>query len=222
LHVSNQEYLLLDSEIKGLQQNIQERTKMNTLLRKQVAGDNDKVEQMASQFGYYGCNDQIAMANEMEDTAGISHIPQHVRSQDTTPVVFALADNIRKLCENEMSFKMGMVQQNNDRNTFEIKQIQTYQQRQHCLKSTARMLLSDYYFTEKCAAMDISEEEEEEDDKMEENDQEEEEEEEDDKMEENDQEEEEEEEDDKMEEGIGCNHCYACVSGGSSPCIMKK
>ena len=29
-----------------------------------------------------------------------------------------------------------------------------------------------------------------------------------------------EEEEEEEEEGIGCNNCYACVSGGSSPCIL--
>ena len=32
--------------------------------------------------------------------------------------------------------------------------------------------------------------------------------------------EEEEEEEEEPEEGIGCNACYACVTGGCSPCIQ--
>jgi len=24
------------------------------------------------------------------------------------------------------------------------------------------------------------------------------------------------------EDGIGCNECYACVSGGSGPCVKEK
>lgn len=35
-------------------------------------------------------------------------------------------------------------------------------------------------------------------------------------------EDEEEEEEEEQEEGIGCNECYACVSGGAGPCVKEK
>lgn len=190
LHVSNQEYMLLGSEIKELQKSVEERTQMNTLLRSQIYENSCKIEQLAAQYGHYGCNDQIAAATVMEETAGIMAIPQHVRSQDTTPDVFALADDIQKTSENEMSFKMNFIQMNNSRNEFAIKRIQTYRARRRKLESCADMLLSGYCAIEPHLPthdnMDVSEEEE---------------------------------EDDTEEEGIGCNECYACVTGGSSPCL---
>jgi len=92
-------------------------------------------------------------------------VPQHVRGQNI-PEVFALADDIRKTRENEMSFKMDFIQKNNVRTAFEIKQVQIYSRRQIQLKNLAHMLLSGYHFDED-TAMEISEEEEEEEEEEE-------------------------------------------------------
>jgi len=160
LHVSNQEFMVLDTEIATMQRNIEERTEMNTRLREQLVTDNDQIEEVVGRFGHYGCNDHIIAVNDMEETAGILEVPQHVRGQNI-PEVFALADDIRKTRENEMSFKMDFIQKNNVRTAFEIKQVQIYSRRQIQLKNLADMLLSGYHFDED-TAMEISEEEEEE------------------------------------------------------------
>jgi hypothetical protein len=152
--------MVLDTEIATMQRNIEERTEMNTRLREQLVTDNDQIEEVVGRFGHYGCNDHIIAVNDMEETAGILEVPQHVRGQNI-PEVFALADDIRKTRENEMSFKMDFIQKNNVRTAFEIKQVQIYSRRQIQLKNLADMLLSGYHFDED-TAMEISEEEEEE------------------------------------------------------------
>jgi len=37
-----------------------------------------------------------------------------------------------------------------------------------------------------------------------------------------DEEDEEDSDEEQESEGIGCNACYVCVTGGSTPCILEK
>jgi len=213
--MANQEHMLLEEDIGDMQQHIEDRTKMNTLLRLQLVADNEKIERVVGRFGHYGCNDYIMAVDTMEDIAGISSIPHHVRDQGRDPEVFKHADMICKISENEMSLKTDMIQKNTYRTAYEIDQIKLYKQRQIHLAHTAQMLLSGYSLpTEESIAMDVEndvamdvendvaihlnfEEEEEE-------------------------EEEEESEEEEEEEGIGCNICYSCVTGGAGPCVLER
>ena len=211
LYMANQEYMLLEEEIQEIQQHIEDRTKMNTLLRLQMVGYNDKIERFVGRFGHYGCNDHQTAIVTMEDDAGISSIPIHVRSQGRDPTVFIHADTIRKTCENEMSFKTDLIQKNTYRTTFEIDQIKQYKQRQICLINATRMLVEGYTFpieesipmdVEKDVAIHLDFEEDEE------------------------KEEKEDEisvlsDDDYTNEGIrcGCNKCYSCATKWSGPCV---
>jgi len=215
LYMANQEHMLLEEDIGDMQQHIEDRTKMNTLLRLQLVADNEKIERVVGRFGHYGCNDYIMAVDTMEDIAGISSIPHHVRDQGRDPEVFKHADMICKISENEMSLKTDMIQKNTYRTAYEIDQIKLYKQRQIHLAHTAQMLLSGYSLpTEESIAMDVEndvamdvendvaihlnfEEEEEE-------------------------EEEEESEEEEEEEGIGCNICYSCVTGGAGPCVLER
>ena len=144
LYMANKEFMLLDNEIDGMRHNIEERTATNAILRQQLVSDNDKIRHLEHAYSHYGCNDQITAIDTMEEAAGVSDVPQHLRGQHHIPEVFMRADTIRKTCENEMEFKQNFIQQNIARTAFEMREIHTLKERQQILVLNAQILLSGY------------------------------------------------------------------------------
>ncbi len=144
IYLLKKEYIMLDREIQEMRHNIRSRCKVNSILRADMVRASKNIDKLIEEYGFFGCNIQSMIIQNMEEEGGLNHVPHHVRALNNIPVIFDHADYIKKITENHIILKTNMLQQNIIRDEYERSQIDKYIRRQNEITADINIFLSNY------------------------------------------------------------------------------